>query len=123
MKLRDSQLGFCHFRVNFKRGRECSNFSQLLKWVGRVRPDIGENSSMAKAHGEGVVRVKREKVSEGFFRQFALLGSWAVQLLWWVSKCFVKYCQHFLGFCFADQGEKEQQFLGFLFWIFGLILE
>ena len=60
-----------------------------------VGADIGEHGGLAEGHGESVRgSMTAHEVIESVLRELLFLGSRAVQLLRWVSKRLVKYCQH-----------------------------
>lgn len=71
----------------------------LMLWERVVRANIGKDGSFTKAHGESVVWIMREELSQSLFWKLGLLITISrcrtVELIWWISKSFVEYGQHF----------------------------
>ena len=78
--------------------------SPLMKRERAVGANIGKGGGGSKAHREGVVRMMRKELFESFLRKLrlraAIVRRRTVELLRWVSKSLVKYCQHGLSSSF-----------------------
>lgn len=63
--------------------------------------NVSKNSGVTEVDGEGVGGMRIKKLIESLLRKLGLVVAFvrcrAIQLFWWMSKCFMKYSQHFLS--------------------------
>ena len=77
-----------------------------------VGADIGQDSSMTKAHRESVERMMGKEFCESLLRKLrlfvAIVGCWAVKLFRRVSKSLVENGQH-IDFCVSSHSTTHNE--------------
>lgn len=71
----------------------------LMRRIMGVGLNVSENSSVAEVDRESVGGMSWEKLIESFLWKLGVFVAFvrcrAIELFWWMSKCFMKYSQHF----------------------------